>query len=387
MFKKINFNYKIKNIFCLIFLIIFFSNCSVIFNNKFKYIDIHTNKPAKIVLDNDTFNTKDNKISLHVLRQNKDLNIEVISDTLTKKVTINYNKNLWGFNNIILPIFLFSSGIYVPNNSTYKSGSNSDVNNLSTLDIISIYTAPILLITGLLSDGFSEKKYSYPDNVYIDLNNKENKYEKYGVINKKNEVYFNFGIDVLNNYSVNPNNNPKNFDYSNFFNGYFGIDYYYKKDYFINGTIIKNLYLNNVDLTLENNNKRAIIANTIFNLSVNKRYKYSSEGIGLSLQNYNFTELLYTNYINKNSVITNSTKQINTSPPLPFTDTNFLQVVVPEKVIKKQAVGFTFNANFQLSDKLHFGFLYNPYFFDLNSKKWLYEYFFSMNLIWKFKLR
>ncbi|MDR1984179.1 MAG: hypothetical protein LBQ28_05085 [Prevotellaceae bacterium] len=68
-------------------------------------------------------------------------------------------------------------------------------------------------------------------------------------------------------------------------------------------------------------------------------------------------------------------------------DTDYLIDNKPSRHTKNYSLGFTFNAYYQISKKLHIGIIYSPSVFRISPKSgFLYEHVFSFDLAWKINL-
>jgi hypothetical protein len=147
-----------KAILLILFTACLFSSCATIFNDKHKIVGIFTNKPASIIYQNDTFLTdKKNRLLLPVLRSKQPLNFIVLSDSLSKKVTVPYITSptfYWNIYNGIQPV-------------------------------------------GFFIDWKNPKRYTYSDRIYVNLRDTVNTFES--VNYAKKAVFLNLSFPIYNN--------------------------------------------------------------------------------------------------------------------------------------------------------------------------------------------
>lgn len=144
-------NKRIINIVLLI-LIMSFSSCATIFNAKTTYVTVITNKPSKMILEGRTLNYTGTKKIINVERKKEPLNITVFNDSLTKTVDI------------------------------------ASINSFAYW--LNLYPSWHLW-TGFLIDAKKNKRYSYPETVYIDLAQNDGTYLTYKPLDKKYSKYSN----------------------------------------------------------------------------------------------------------------------------------------------------------------------------------------------------
>ena len=136
----------------LLILILAFSSCATIFNAKTTYVTVITSSPSKMILEGRTLNYTGTKKIINVERKNEPLNITVFNDSVTKTVNIaSINSSAYWLN------------LY-PN---------------------------LHLWTGFLIDAKTNKRYSYPETVYIDLAKNDGTYLTYKPLDKSYSKYSN----------------------------------------------------------------------------------------------------------------------------------------------------------------------------------------------------
>lgn len=128
-----------KTTILLILTSLIFSSCATLLNSRTDSINIVTNEPTKIKVANDTLTTI-SKDHLVIVERSKDsLEIQVFSEQKDKNVKIKSRSS-----------FAYWLNLY-----------------------------PSTAWTGFLIDKNNPKRYNYPGTVYIDLNDRENRYLTY----------------------------------------------------------------------------------------------------------------------------------------------------------------------------------------------------------------
>lgn len=136
----------------LLILILAFSSCATLFNAKTTSVTVITSKPSKMILEGRTLNYIGTKKIINVERKKDPLNITVFNDSVTKTVEIaSINSSAYWLN------------LY-PN---------------------------LHLWTGFLIDAKTNKRYSYPSTVYIDLAKNDGTYLTYKPLDKAYSKYSN----------------------------------------------------------------------------------------------------------------------------------------------------------------------------------------------------
>ncbi|MCK0204423.1 hypothetical protein [Ornithobacterium rhinotracheale] len=173
--------------FCL--LVLSLSSCASLFNGKNKGVTIYVNEPAKMIYNQDTIESENNRFEILAKRSEKDLKFEIITDSVE--------------NEYLMP-------------STH---SLTLVNNFYNLGL------------GLLVDLKNDKQYSYPASIFIDTHEKSSTYKKIGIGNHKNEVFLNFDSPLYTNFYKEIENG----DGDNFRLAYgLGVGYYHSPNQYIN---------------------------------------------------------------------------------------------------------------------------------------------------------
>ena len=167
--------------------------CATLFNKPTTDIDIYTTEPSKIVVNNDTALTQDNKVSISVRRSRDPLFFTAISDRIKKEVILE---------------------------STYSL----------------VYVSNVLFLCGIVGtivDHKNSKQFTYPSKVYLNSNDSSGMYYLYGKVNNKGELYLHVSIPEINTYLFRPFSSGIKTN-TGFLGISAGIDYYHRKTQFLN---------------------------------------------------------------------------------------------------------------------------------------------------------
>lgn len=167
-------------------------SCASISNEPKTKTTIITTKASKIIYNNDTIETKNNKVQLNIVRSNKPVNVLVLNDSFTRKL-------------LLKPV----------NSPAYYA------NVLYNLGI------------GLWVERDNPKRYTYPSLVYINPNDSSSKTTKYPSYNKKGEMYLHLSLPHINAFYLVPDD-VKTKTNTGFLGFCIGLDYYHSKKQFLN---------------------------------------------------------------------------------------------------------------------------------------------------------
>ncbi len=123
-------------------ILVCFNSCVMLFNIPKTKIDITTQTPAKIIVNTDTFATKNNTLTIEVLRQHQPLKLIAINDSINKEIHVKSHITLAYFADFYYSITGFG-------------------------------------IIGLIVDHKRPEKMTYPKTIYIPMNTAQPGYTKY----------------------------------------------------------------------------------------------------------------------------------------------------------------------------------------------------------------
>lgn len=333
---------RIKKI-TLLLLILSLGSCATIFNKKDHTLSISTNAQNASLKINDSIYNLPAKI--RVKRSKKDLPIELISDSLTKKY-------------MLKPCI----------NSKFLFG------NLLFLDFFAV---------GYITDFTNQKRFSYRENVFLDIhdsigiiktntakrfeNLKHSFTKKYPA--KKGQINFTVGVPFVNNFHLEPIE-ESSVNSTGFFGFSTGIEYFYtNKNYFaVNFRAVTDY---ESPIPYESFSEYGDPVTTVslrsmsFVLTHNHKIKRFSVGYGLNYtknQWYQYTTAYYEN-IEDNEIIKNSESIEKTN----------------------KALGITLNSYYQVCPIFYLGLNYNQSLLNLNnSSKSQFEHVISLDFVFKF---
>jgi hypothetical protein len=262
-----------RKYFYILFALIL-SSCATIFNKKQITTTIQLDKPCDIVINNMDTLKNHREYNFKTNRSKYPLNITIL-DSL-KKDSLNYS-------------------------------------------IKSEYSSTILLNTfnygiGILVDLFSQKKYAYPNFIYLKKPTKLNPINNYKNYRKtyKNDIFINLSIPLYSMFSTSDlNNNEINTENALGLNCSF--DYYYLPNTFFSITLGQQNFLYGIESTYFSNtktfNKHELeaykpyinseilldAASSSFSLSHGHHFRKSYLYYGISMINSKYTKLILTN--------------------------------------------------------------------------------------------
>jgi len=358
----------------LIFLLccLLLSSCATILNSDSTAVFLYTKEPADIVYNMDTLHTEQqnglNAVRLYVPRSVQPISLIILSDSLRKRVTLpSKTSPTYRLNYIYFPTLLFDNSS--PNRYTYKS--------------------PVLFNDKLqMTDSVSK-------DLRLDMKQRNKAAKKYDVSRfdiPKGSVFLNFSMPfiypTISSYS--PEGSPRlNEDAAFGLAG--GVDYFYKKNRFINltGNIIAGR--NNFGYWEGGYDNRDWTSSANVFLSNNHKYKRFSFGYGLSYtynsrtkdtyiweSEYVFREKKTDSYEHEQGCNCNCHYNNDDIPPMH-----------KQESWKYSGLGAVFNTYFYFTPNFYAGIIYKPTFVRLKAKSgspFFYEHQISFDFAFKIKL-
>lgn len=169
------------------------SGCAGILNSHTREINIHTTKPSKIVFEEDTIATVNNKAYIVVKRQKQPVTFSVIRNDTVKTISLRSRNSI-----------NFYANIY-----TYGIGFIPDWNN--------------------------PKRYSYRSRVFINSGESSNRIYRYDQQSRKNKLFLHLSLPHINAFYFKPNGHGNQFSVG-WFGLAIGLDYYYRENQFFSAT-------------------------------------------------------------------------------------------------------------------------------------------------------
>ena len=310
----------------LILILIFCSSCATIsyeiYGNKQEVkVNTNTNKSVQIVFEGDTLLIKDNKIALEVERGKQDLKMKVLSDSIEKPVTIRSKES-------------FEYWLNIPGNYGI----------------------------GMLVDRNSPNRYSYPRNIYLDLNKNDDKYSLSSQTNNTNPLYLHLSLPFINIFHFRPQGFGNRVSIG-FLGFSAGLDYHYKVKKFLSfKAIVATDFLGTgglffiIPLLFGGYIENSRIAH--FELTDNVKSGKFSFGYGMSYAMNRWERRGRDGDVNVN---------VNRT---------------------SHNIGLSSNIYYRISRLLNIGIVYRPTFYRMSPKgEFNYEHLISLDLAFKIKLR
>lgn len=204
------------------------------------------------------------------------------------------------------------------------------------------------------------RRYNFQKYVFIDYNSTKNPPAKFRPT-QKGQVNFMISIPYVNSFYLQPQNEPLKVN-TGFWGISTGMEYYYKKNKFVNITVNGATdFFVPVPAAVDIFGEFESMASTYISLTNNYRINRFSVGYGLNYSN-------------------NVWKLNNTDPIIPLT----------RELVNKssQSIGLTFNSYLQLSKHFYLGLIYRPTFLKtFPVHKMEYEHLITIDCAWKWKIK
>jgi len=315
---------SMKKLFIIILLSCIFVSCATLFNTPTTAIDIYTTKPSRIVVNNDTTITHDNKVSISVMRSRDPITITAISDSIKKVVKIESIYSLAYVSNVF---FLYG-------------------------------------IAGAIVDHNSPKQFTYPFKVYLNSNDTSGMYYLYGKANNRNELYLKVSIPEINTYLFRPLSNGVK-TATGFLGISAGIDYYHKKNQYLNLSVTCAAdYYVPFPAPIDCIGKSESLSSIYLSLSNNYKINRFSLGYGLSYCRNYWTYDYNSSMLELEVPVILSTHEMH------------------------DALGLIFSSYIQFGRYFDVGLIYRPTFIALNPQTtFQYEHLISIDFAWKIRLK
>jgi hypothetical protein len=245
----------VVRIFFLIMMtgIIFLNSCATIINQRRQRIDIITDKPASVSINDHILLSSKNKISFVALRDIVPIRLTVFNDTLKKELSLEPRTSALYWINIF-----------------YNCG------------------------LGMLIDRNSPKRFAYPGRVFVSMTDKSTSFSSYNPFIGKGTLNLNLSLPWINNFVLNPLNETTSKNSLGFMGISVGADYYYRKNKFVNLTAggVMNFFLP-FPAAVDFSGEVDIMSSSYLTLSDNFRMKRFSAGFGLSLSKNSWNHMYY----------------------------------------------------------------------------------------------
>jgi hypothetical protein len=173
-----------------------FSSCATVLNRRTKRLDIITNIPAKVQINNNILTSVNNRTKIQNLRDIRPLTLSVFNDSISKDLVLDSRSS-----------FAYWFNIY----------ANCGL--------------------GMLIDNSNPKRYGYPRRIWVDMTNNKNNYTRYNPVIKKGELQLRISLPWINNFLLKPINENSTKSSLGYWGLMTGLDYYVATNHFINFSI------------------------------------------------------------------------------------------------------------------------------------------------------
>lgn len=309
-----------KHLFAAAIILCLLSSCARMMNGPFKTVIIRTTKPTRILLNNDTVSTVKNKATISLARSAKPVTIIALTDSLKKTVTIPAQN---------------SFGYY------YNIPGNCGI--------------------GMLFDKNNARRYTYPNNIYLNSSDTLNKFFRTSPASKKGEFLLHLSLPNANQFLFKPDGEQLQSN-GGFLGLSIGLEYYHSRSQFLN---LSASWVTDFPFPFPAPYDRfgdiyKEMSSTFVSLSNNHKVQRFSFGYGL-FYGQNKWQI---NYPRDSSLI------------------------IDRSVTKKHNVlGLVGSTYFQLGNSFNMGLIYRPSFIRFGTQnRYRYEHLISLDLAWKIKL-
>ena len=219
-------------------------------------------------------------------------------------------------------------------------------------------------IIGYGVDLTNSKRFTYPNKIYINTTDSLTKYHTFDPNDdNKGELYLHLSLPHFNFFHLAPEG-EKNTNGASFWGLTAGLDYYHRKNQFINlgGTYAVGLAFP-IPAAIDLSGEYEFMSSWYVSLSNNHKFERFKVGYGLSFGKY-FWDFKYFDWGNP-------------EPP------------TREPVSKSHyALGLVFPAYYQLGKHFNFGVVYRPTFYRPTlTNKFVYEHLISIDFVWKIRIK
>lgn len=218
------------------------SSCATIFNRSTQRIEIITNKPADVQINDKILINFKNRTEFVTARDVIPIQLSVFNDSVTKILTLNSKGSFAYWMNIF-----------------YNAG------------------------LGMLVDNKSPKRYGYPNKVYVDMTNNLNSFTTYNPEIRQGSLQLHCSLPYINNFLLNPIDEDKSKYNTGFMGVLIGFDYYYKTNRYLNLSTsgVMDFFIP-FPAAVDFSGEMDFMSSWYFCLSNNYRIKRFSVGYGIS---------------------------------------------------------------------------------------------------------
>ncbi len=295
--------------------------CASGMNEATTKIKVYSTLPSKVVFEEDTIATLRDMAKIEVARSSEPIELTIKSDSSIKKLTLEPHLSFFYWGNLI-----------------------------SNLGI------------GMLIDGNSNKRFSYPKRVYLNSSDSKNEFFNYSQKDRSGQWQIHLSLPYINSFSLSPQIDSRRLN-TGFLGLSLGLDYYYQNHRFINASIttVTDFFMPlPVPVTVEGEYEQ--MSSDYLSLSHNHRFERLSFGYGLALSWNSWSQ----SYLGATDPIAPIS--------LPVSTQNF-------------ALGLHFPLYFEVLPHFQIGIIYRPTLYrPMMLERFQYEHLISLDLAWKIKL-
>jgi hypothetical protein len=304
-------------------IVMLFGSCATLFNSKLTRVTVHSSSPATMVFGSDTVKGLRTQWDIDTKRCKESLRLTLFKDSTSRNIVVR-SRNSFAF-------------------------------------WLNAYPGPTW-IWGFVVDQKKNKRYAYPHNIFVNLEDSTKRFRPFANERKKGDVLLHISMPYINHFYSQPINEPT-LARGGFFGISGGLDLYYtNKRYisFIGGAVIDNdlpfpvgfEYFGEYTITHAWSNF----------ISVNNNYENSRFRMGYGLS---FSENFWTR------------------------SHSSIDSLIPSTFVKRstKSIGLTFSVYYKIGRKFNLGLIYKPSLCNISDRRrFVYEHLVSLDLAWKIHL-
>lgn len=298
----------------ILLLSIFLCSCATVLNGKYHPITIRTKPDSATVIVNNKDTMCCTPLTISFERSNEDILLDIHKDTTNKHVIVTSelsNWFLWGN--------LFGPGII-----------------------------------GYAVDITNNKRFTYPENMYVDLNREGNNFRRW-IVNDEVPLNITLSLPYLNHYYLKKENSAGAI--TGFLGCGAGVEYYLNYRSYLSWQIgISSAIPLPIPTSIDFSDKYEMVTDVFTNLRYNKRIDRLQYGMGFSYQVLSYNKHDYSN-----------SQTIDIETPV-------------------RGLGLSLSTQYQLSPFFFVGLLYEPMIYNLTDSKYDYHHHLCLEVSWKVKL-
>ncbi len=216
--------------------------CATLLNSNQTRVSLYTAKPASIIYMGDTLATVNDKVTIRVERDAKNLKVVLLEDSVSKPVTIPSNMSFAWYSNI-----LFNYGL------------------------------------GMLVDARTPKRFGYQRHAFLTSNPSSAGIARIAPYNKKGDLYLHLSLPHVNYFSLYPQSEGRK-EKIGFWGITGGLDYFHRHNQFVQLSITGAMdFFFPVPAAIDISGEYELMSTLNVSLTNNHRIRRWKLGYGLSL--------------------------------------------------------------------------------------------------------